>query len=122
SSQTARTLIQWIVDESAWLWPDMEFAADEDIRQFWDRLPALADAIDTDEDEAPPAMAAATAVADLLAFSQFDRELLRLVGRLAGADAGSEVQRVRRSEPVTLGLVYAGGSDGRDLCIDWAFN
>jgi len=149
SSQTARTLIQWIVDESAWLWPDVAFAMDEDAGQFWNRLPALADAIDTDEGEAPPAMAASAAVADLLGFAPFDREvlcivtaftrlghlgglrgrfygcgdeLLRLVGRMAGAEPGSEVRRVRRSEPVTLGLVYAGGSDGRDLCIDWAFS
>lgn len=149
SSQTARTLIQWITDESAWLWPDMEFPCDEDVARLWDRLPALADAIDTAEDELPPAMAASVAVADLLAFSPFDREvlcivtalsrlghlialrnrfygcgddLLRLVGRLAGAEPGSETRRVRRSEPVTLGLVYAGASEGRDLGIDWGFN
>lgn len=149
SSQTARTLIQWIVDESAWLWPEMDYPGEEDVARFWERLPALADAIDTREEEVPPVMAAAAAVSGLLAFAPFDREvlgittalsrlghlgalrgrfygcgddLLRLVGRLAGAEPGSAVQRVRRSEPVTLGLVYAGGGDGRDLGLDWGFN
>jgi AAA+ superfamily predicted ATPase len=151
TGRTARTLIDWALDERDWLWPGMEFAEDESRQSLWERLPALADAIDTEA--APSAMlAAADAVSDLLAFAPFDREvlraatalsrlqhlstlrsrffgcgedLLRLVGQLAGADAGVAARRVRRSEPVALGLLFAGGNDGmggREIGVDWQFN
>jgi AAA+ superfamily predicted ATPase len=159
SSRTARTLLDWAADQSGWLWPDIEFAfgdpeadgarAGETLS--WERLPALADAIDTDEPE-PALLASVDAVAELLAFDRFEREVLRigaamdrlapltaarsrlvgggedmpaLVGRLAGADAGDAARRVRRSGPVMLGLLFADGSDeyggGRNLGVDWRF-
>jgi AAA+ superfamily predicted ATPase len=153
SSRTARTLAEWAGDQRVWLWPDVEFEeipGDEGARLFWEGLPALADAIDTDE-PASPALAAAGTVADLLAFDPFDRavlhvatglgrlphlsafrgrfygcgeELLRITGQLAGAAPGEAVRRVRRSGPVTLGLLVAGsgGDDGgRGLDLDWQY-
>lgn len=153
SSRTARTLAEWAGDQRDWLWPEMEFAevpGEEGARLFWEGLPALADAIDTDEPDSP-ALAAAGTIADLLAFAPFDRallrvatalsrlphlsafrgrfygageELLRIIGQLAGAAPGEAVRRVRRSEPVTLGLLLAGGGGddgGRGLDLDWQY-
>ncbi|HYD11290.1 MAG TPA: ATP-binding protein [Allosphingosinicella sp.] len=152
SGRIARALVEWAFDEQDWLWPGVEFPEDDEGRKgLWDRLPALADAIDTQE--SPSAVLRAVEVlSDLLAFAPFDREvlgvatglchfqhlsalrsrfygcgedLLRIVGRLAGAEAGGAARRVRRSEPVTLGLLCAGGNDGhgsREISIDWNFN
>jgi transitional endoplasmic reticulum ATPase len=116
----------------------------------WDSLPALAAAIDTAEPEAP-LFALTGAVARLLAFDPFEAkllgavaamarlprlaalarkladsglDLLPLLGRLAGADDGEAAARVRRSGPVSLGLLRIdlakGGSYAVDL--DWAFS
>lgn len=117
----------------------------------WERLGELAAAIDTDEPE-PALFACVDAVAELLAFDPFEREVLRatvaferlprlaafrgrlygtgedlpaLVGRLAGADAGDAARRVRRSGPVSLGLLFTAGADGSgsglDIGLDWRF-
>ena len=152
SSRTAMALIEWIGDQRCWLWPDQAFAEDESPQELWARLPALADAIDVRDPEPHAAFAAVEAVSDLLGFDPFERELLsvataldrlprlamfrsrlfgggedllRLVGRLAGVEPGEAARRVRRSGPVTLGLLFAGAEDchggGRDLGVDWRF-
>ena len=172
SSRTALALLDWAADQREWLWPDIAFedaavpieaggwqmlpapaaeVVDAGEALSWERLPELARAIDTDEPE-PPLFACTDAVAELLAFDPFERELLRavtafdrlprlalfrsrlygtgedlavLVGRLAGAQPGDAARRVRRSAPVTLGLLFARGGDyqgsGTDLGIDWRF-
>ena len=106
----------------------------------------LAEAIDTDEEELA-LFASVDAVADLLGFDPFERELLRvaasfnrlprlaafrgrlygsgddviaLFGLLAGAAGADAAQRVRRSGPVTFGLLFIdGGGGGQDLGLDW---
>lgn len=147
SSRAGLALLEWAADQRDWLWPDIEieYVPGEGEATLWDRLPALADAIDTDE-AAPALFATIDAVAELLAFGPFERELLRLVaafdrlprlaafrgrffgedlptlvGRLAGADKGDVAQLVRRSDPVTLGLVFVSGNNGQDVGIDWRF-
>lgn len=160
SSRTALALLDWAAEQSGWLWPEREFAplyaeadvgADAGEPLSWDRLPALIDAIRTDEPE-PALFGSVEAVGDLLGLDGFEREVLRvavafdrlprlallrsrlfgsgenlsaLVGRLAGAEAADAARRVRRSGPVTLGLLFAGGSDynggGADLGVDWRF-
>jgi len=154
SSRTALALLDWVADQADWLWPDIAFAAPgarRGKRLDWDRLPALADAIRTDEPE-PALFASTDAASDLLAFDPFERELLRVVaafdrlprlalfrgrlfgsgedllalaGRLAGADQGEAVRRARRSGPMALGLLFGGGADchggGRDVGVDWRF-
>jgi AAA+ superfamily predicted ATPase len=155
SSRTALALLDWAADQSGWLWPDIAFAepgARRGKRLDWARLPALADAIDTGE-PAPALFDAVDAASELLGFDPFEREvlalvtafdrlprlaafrgrlfgsgedLLALVGRLAGAEPGDAARRVRRSGPVALGLLFAGGGDygggaGQEIGIDWRF-
>jgi transitional endoplasmic reticulum ATPase len=154
SSRTALALLDWAADQADWLWPDIAFAdpgARRGKRLDWDRLPALADAIDTDEPE-PALFASTDAASDLLAFDPFERALLRIVaafdrmprlallrgrlfgggedllalaGRLAGAEQGEAARRARRSGPMALGLLFGGGTDchggGRDVGVDWRF-
>ena len=116
----------------------------------WDSLPALASAIATDE-PAPPLLRATEAVARLLELDRFEsgligavvalarlphltalrrqlaecgQDLLPLAGRLAGAGEAEAAARVRRSAPVSLGLLYIemarGG--GYRLELDWQFS
>jgi transitional endoplasmic reticulum ATPase len=153
-SRSGLTLLDWARDQRDWLWPDIRFAEPGTRRGeklCWARLPALADAIDTDE-PAPELLATVDAACDLLGFDAFEREVLRvataldrlprlalfrsrlfgsgldqlsLVGQLAGADPASAARRVRRSGPLTFGLLFTGGPDGHggdaELCIDWRF-
>jgi AAA+ superfamily predicted ATPase len=136
SGRTALALLDWAADQQDWLWPDMA-DADTDAGISWERLPALADAIRTDEAE-PPLFACVDAAAALLGFDPFERKVLRIVaglerlprlaafrsrllgcgedmaalaGIIAGADAGDAARRVRRSGPVALGLLFTGASD-----------
>ncbi len=154
SSRAALALLDWTADERDWLWPDIAFAegkARRGEKLTWERLPALADQIATDA-PAPAMFAICDAVAELLAFDPFEAELLRVVvamdrmprfssfrsrlygsgtnlltltGRLAGAEPGMAARRVRRSGPVMLGLLFAGGTDnhggGVDVGVDWRF-
>jgi SpoVK/Ycf46/Vps4 family AAA+-type ATPase len=132
-------------------WPGPKAASKRKARLAlgWDSLPALAAAIDTAEPEAP-LFALTQAVARLLAFDPFEAKLLSavaalarlprlsalrrqlsdagldllpLLGRLAGAADSDSAARVRRSGPVSLGLLRIdlakGGSYAVDL--DWAF-
>jgi hypothetical protein len=116
----------------------------------WDALPALAATVDTAEPEAP-LFGLTDSVARLLEFDPFEAELLRaiagmarlpnlsalrrrlagigfdllpLAGRLAGAADADSPARVRRSGPVSLGLLRIelarGGGQAVDL--DWAFS
>ena len=166
SSRAAGALLDWARDHGDWLWPDIIFAdapaeapagGDDGCVQLapaegevlsWDRLPALADAIDTSEPE-PAMLGCLDTVSDLLELDPFERELLRvsasfdrlsrlaslrsrlsswgedmldLSGRLAGAEPGEAARRARRSSPVKLGLLYI--SDDRhggelELGVDW---
>ncbi|HEY0013142.1 MAG TPA: AAA family ATPase [Allosphingosinicella sp.] len=128
--------------------PEPEAVSDDPLT--WDSLPGLA--LGIAPDEAPlPLLQAVDAAADLLGFDAFERDVLRfaaaldrgrrlaplrsrlygigediagLIGRAAGAEGGDAAIRVRRSAPVTLGLLYAatdthGG--GQDLGVDWRF-
>lgn len=154
SSRTALALLDWAMDQRDWLWPDITFAEPGGRRGrvlSWARLPALAEMIAVEE--APPALfGCVDAVCDLLGLDAFEREVLRivvafdrlprlaqlrgrlfgsgenllaLVGRLAGAGQGEAARRVRRSGPVMLGLLFAGGTDfhgnGADIGVDWRF-
>ena len=154
SSRIALALLDWAADQRDWLWPDIAFEPAETglVAIEWDRLPELADAIDTEEAE-PPCFATADAVADLLGFDPFERELLRvsvafnrlphlvafrsrlfgcgedpvgLLGLLAGAESGDAAQRVRRSGPVVFGLLALTvgdyGGAGQELNLDWRFS
>ncbi|MGQ0588799.1 MAG: AAA family ATPase [Sphingosinicella sp.] len=166
TSRTGLALLDWAVDQRDWLWPGIAFADDAGappeggwLSRFggsgetlcWERLPALAEAIDTREAE-PALFGCVDTVAELLVLDPFEREVLRvvaafdrlprlaafrsrlfgsgedlpaLVGRLAGAEPGEAARRVRRSAPVALGLLFAGdgdyGAGGQDLGIDWRF-
>jgi transitional endoplasmic reticulum ATPase len=153
SSRTALALLDWATDQRDWLWPDVKFAEPGSRRGqvlSWERLPALADAIDTNEAESE-LFSCIEAVSDLLGFDAFERDVLRfaaaldrlprlaqfrgrlfgsgediasLVGRLAGAGQSEAARRVRRSGPVTLGLLFSGTDchgGGADLGIDWRF-
>lgn len=154
SSRTAQALLDWAADEREWLWPDIAFRKEGARRGevlSWERLPALAERIVPD-DPVPTLLATCDAVSELLAFDPFETELLRivvamdrlarfaafrsrlygsgtdllaLVGQLAGAKPGTAARRVRRSGPVTLGLLFAGGGDchggGIDVGVDWRF-
>lgn len=145
SSRTALALLDWAADQQAWLWPDIAFVepgARRGEQLSWERLPALAAAVDTREAE-PDLLVTTDKVADLLSFDPFEREVLRLVaafdrlprlaafrgrlfgcgedllalvGRLAGADPGDAARRVRRSGPVALGLLFAGAGAYGDGC------
>jgi AAA+ superfamily predicted ATPase len=116
----------------------------------WDGLPALAAAIDTAEPE-PPLFELTGAASRLLDFDPFEAlllgavaglarlsrlsalrrrladsgvDMLPLLGRLAGAADGEAAGRVRRSGPVSLGLLRIdlarGGGYAVDL--DWTFS
>ncbi|MET1112043.1 MAG: ATP-binding protein [Allosphingosinicella sp.] len=115
----------------------------------WDSLPALAAAIETRE-PAPPLLRAAEAVARLLELDAFDsalldaavalarlpqltalrhqlaecgQDLLPLTGLLAGAGAAEAAARVRRSAPVSLGLLHVEmAKGGYRLELDWTFS
>ncbi|MEO7828074.1 MAG: AAA family ATPase, partial [Allosphingosinicella sp.] len=113
----------------------------------WDGLPALAAAIDTAEPEAP-LFALTGAVSRLLAFDPFEAGLLRaavalarlprlyalrrrltdagfdmlpLLGRLAGSEDSDSAARVRRSGPVSLGLlrIDLAKGGGYSVDLDW---
>ena len=172
SSRLGAALLDWARDQQDWLWPDLVFAEAEaeaipvetggwqmlaapapacaSDTLSWDRLPALAEAIDTDE-PVPVQFACVDTVSDLLDLDAFERELLRvcvgfdrfaalaafrgrifglgadliaLVGRLAGAETAEAARRVRRSAPVTLGLLFVGGdynNGSTDIGVDWRF-
>ena len=156
TSRAGLALRDWAYDQREWLWPQLDWPEPEQAEPgmvmsiAWERLPALADEIDTDE-PAPALFDCTDAVADLLALDPFERELLRFVaaferlprlmqlrsrlygsgedmtrltGTLAGAD-GDPTRQVRQSAPVALGLLYVNGdqhSGGNELGIDWRFS
>ena len=113
----------------------------------WDSLPALAAVIESNE-PTPPLLVAADAVARLLEFDRFDsallgaavalarlprlaslrhqlaesgQDLLPLTGRHAGAGGAEAATRVRRSAPVSLGLLRSAMARGGGyrLDLDW---
>lgn len=155
TSRAGMALRDWAYDQREWLWPQLDWPEpDEDdsgmvVSIAWERLPALADEIDTAEAE-PILFGCVDAVTDLLALDPFERELLRIVTalerlprlvqlrgrlfgcgedmlRLAGALAGGggdPSRRVRQSAPVTLGLLFVNGdvhNGGHELGTDWRF-
>ena len=116
----------------------------------WDGLPALAAAIDTAEPE-PPLFELTGAASRLLDFDPFEALLLSavaglarlprlsalrrrltdsgvdmpaLLGRLAGAADGEAAGQVRRSGPVSLGLlrVDLARGGGHSVDLDWTFS
>ena len=116
----------------------------------WDALPGLADSIDL-ADQTSAFLEAVEAAADLLELDRFDRDILRfvtmldrgqrlaplrsrlvaagedvseLVGRAAGAEPHDAALKVRRSQPVRLGLLASfpdTNCGGQDLTVDWRF-
>jgi len=116
----------------------------------WETLPELAGAIVTAE-PAWPLLDAVDASAELLGLDRFERDVLRfaaaldraphlaplrsrlvgagediaaLIGRAAGAPLGDAGVRVRRSAPMTLGLLYSSSDShigGQDMGVDWRF-
>jgi AAA+ superfamily predicted ATPase len=162
TSRAGLALQEWANDEREWLWPQLDWSDPAPAGDggelalapplvAWERLPALADEIDTAE-AAPPLFATTDAVADLLGFDAFEtqvlrvasamerlsrlaplrtrlygsgEDLLRLVGDLAGREGGDHASLVRQSGPVKLGLLFVGSdynSGGSELGIDWRFN
>lgn len=156
TSATARALLDWAGDRKDWLWPDCKWSDPGKSGKRakgkvldWDSLPALADAIDTDEPPLP-LLVAAEAVARLLEFDRFETDLLvaavamarlpqlvalrhqlaecgqdmlPLAGRLAGAGQAEASARVRRSAPVALGLLRIDmARGGYRLDLDWTFS
>src|SRR5437763_15181816 len=88
SSRTALALLDWARDHRDWLWPELDWpeaatAPDDGVRAetgdplSWDRLPELADAIDASEPE-PAVFTSADTVSELVGFTPFEREVLRL--------------------------------------------
>lgn len=116
----------------------------------WISLPRLVAAIDTEEPE-PALLAGVRAAADLLELGEFDRALLAavaaferlgrlpslrmrlaaagvetgtLLARLAGATPAEAAVRVRRSEALSLGLLWLGHEPGygsSELQLQWRF-
>jgi SpoVK/Ycf46/Vps4 family AAA+-type ATPase len=116
----------------------------------WISLPRLLAEIDTDEPEPAP-LAGVRAAADLLELGDFDRALLAavagferlgrlsslrmrlaaagaevslLLARLAGAPPAEAAVRVRRSEALSLGLLWLGhdaGYGSSELQLQWRF-
>jgi MoxR-like ATPase len=163
-------LLDWVREQRDWLWPQIEWpeaiaapfepaidwspqpAAEPNVEPqdplTWDSLPALADDVDTAE---PPSalLASVDAVAGLLGFDAFERDVLRLgtvlergrrlaplrsrliaagedilalIGRVAGSEGGEAATRVRRSAPLTLGLLLLfadNHSGGQEVEVDW---
>jgi AAA+ superfamily predicted ATPase len=113
----------------------------------WESLPGLIDRIDPQEAE-PPSLGCVEAIGALLEFERFDRDVFRigvafnllprldalrraisragedmvaLAGRLAGADRIEAASRVRRSGPLSLGLLVVDSSSygGINLELHW---
>lgn len=113
----------------------------------WDSLPGLTARIDTDEPE-PLALGCVEAIGALLDLAPFDRAVFRigaalnllprldtlrrrvskagedmvaLTGRLAGAERAEAANRVRRSDPISLGflVVDSDSYSGINLDLDW---
>jgi hypothetical protein len=160
TSRAGSALQEWAFDQREWLWPQLDWSEDpaEDGGELalappliaWDRLPALAEQIETAEED-PALFATTDAVADLLGFDAFDtqvlriasamerlsrlatlrtrlygsgEDLLRLVGALAGGEGGDAVRSVRQSAPIKLGLLFVGSdynNGGFELGLDWRF-
>lgn len=142
SSKVARALVEWAGDQREWLWPNKEWPStptDNAIR--WDSLPVLAGLVDEAGQE-PELFKYVDAVAALLEFDGFERELLRVVaamerlprlaalhvklsnsgedmlslmGLFAGAGIADSGRRVRRSGPVSLGLLVPSSDTGGGL-------
>lgn len=149
-SKAGLATIDWASDQSDWLWPERCRATDGQLLIDWDELPGLIGDIDTDEPQ-PPLLSCADAVAALLGLDPFEAETLRaavaldrlprlvalrlrlagagedlvgLIGRLAGAQLADAAVRVRRSAPVSLGLLCVGGDSGPcsvDVTLQWRF-
>jgi SpoVK/Ycf46/Vps4 family AAA+-type ATPase len=177
NTRTALTLLDWVREQRGWLWPEIDwpesacagfggapfdgaFAGWQDAPApetatadplTWESLAELVPAIETGDEPQLPLIEAVDAVAELLGFDAFERDVLRfaaaldraphlaplrsrlfgagedvaaLIGRAAGAEGGDAGLRMRRSEPVTLGLLFASTdthAGGQDIAIDWRF-
>jgi SpoVK/Ycf46/Vps4 family AAA+-type ATPase len=153
ASPVARALLGWATDECGWLWPDVRFAVPNGDGTGetldWACLARRAGDIAVEEDE-PLLFATVRSAARLLGLEGFDSELLAigvalarlpkvanlrrrlltaganivdLAGRLAGAAPAEASARVRRSEPVALGLLsVASDCATLDLVLDWDFD
>ncbi|MFL6843938.1 MAG: ATP-binding protein, partial [Allosphingosinicella sp.] len=153
ASPVARALLGWAADESGWLWPDVRFAQPDGDGTGetldWACLARRAGDIAVEEAE-PLLFATVRSAARLLGLEGFDSQLLAigvalarlpklahlrrrlltagadivdLAGQLAGAAAAEASARVRRSEPVALGLLsVASNCATLDLVLDWDFD
>ncbi|HEY0027036.1 MAG TPA: AAA family ATPase [Allosphingosinicella sp.] len=157
ASRTAHALLGWAADNRDWLWPAAEAGASGEKAKKrkrggkigWDRLPALARRIDTDEPVSPLETSLA-GVSSMLGFDPFEAALLSavaslqrlprlsslrarltsagadmlpLIGLIAGAGTADAAARVRRAAPVALGLIRIemARSGGFTLDLDWRF-
>ncbi|HEX8449893.1 MAG TPA: AAA family ATPase, partial [Allosphingosinicella sp.] len=154
-SKEGRAALDWAADQRDWLWPDLAWSdrggGDAGRTIDWDSLPALTAAIDTAESE-PAVIEGVRSASDLLELRGFDRELLvavaalerlprlsalrsRLLGAgvdlaafsglLAGAPAAEAAARVRRSDPISLGLLELAVNSAfctTTLALDWRFS
>jgi len=151
--KAAAAMLEWASDHRDWLWPDERFAEPEpDVggsAVAWAALPRLVERIAVDEPR-PDLLRAADAVARLLDLDRFDSALLEaavglarlprlallrarlsaagencalLAARIAGADAGEADLRLRRSEPIRLGLLalHLEPTGAIELGLVWPF-
>lgn len=146
TSDTARALLEWVTDQSEWLWPRRKNRKPP----CWKTLAARSRAIATDE-APPPLLGCVDAVSRLLELDPFDAGLLSaavllarsarlaplrhlllaagenvalLAARVAGAGPDEAAARLRGSAPLALGLLFLSVSPqhrGTDLAIHWRF-
>jgi SpoVK/Ycf46/Vps4 family AAA+-type ATPase len=160
-SRRTKVLLEWAGDQRDWLWPGREWAdlaprrrfrrAAQDDRIDWATLPMLAEAIDTREDEEPRVFACVEAIAHLLGFDPFERQVLKagtaldrlprlsrlqgrmseagedmvvVTGRLAGAASADAASRVRRCAALTFGFLAIASDRYRAPYLDlhWRFD
>src|SRR5206468_4844392 len=146
NSRAAQAVLEWAADQSGWLWPQLESGTN----LCWEGLPALVQAIDTDEAPAPLA-GCVDAVVRLLELDSFEAALLEaavalsrgrrlsslrmrliaagedvalLTARAAGARPDDAAARLRASAPLSLGLLCLSTEmplGGLDLAVAWPF-
>jgi AAA+ superfamily predicted ATPase len=151
TSAAGKAVLAWIGEHRGHFWPELREGKKGRKRQpAWESLPRLAADLGQDGAE-PPLLRTAEEVAKLLAFDPFEHRLLRvavglqrlrriaalrqalvqagedllqLVGMLAGGEPSHTAQSVRRSLPVTLGLleIEVSRSGLVDLDTSWSFD
>jgi AAA+ superfamily predicted ATPase len=149
SSGAAKSVLEWINDHRGHFWPDLQRTKKFGPKS-WNVLPRLAAEL-ADDEVRPTLLGSAEAVARLLGLDPFDARLLvtatalqrlrrvsalrlrlvnadldvpSIIGLLAGADPATAAGQVRRSLPISLGLleIEVSRSNQLDLDTSWRFD